>query len=160
MGIRIPQSNFLLSVADEAITKEMHDGLGRATTTSSSLEVEQGSGNIFKTQTKATPSRPSSPRTSLEGGPWCHVTMGVVLFRLGLKGYLTYPMNHHSEKFTALENELSSTKAGHNKALITPTKRVKKLEKKLKLKRRSAVIDSSEDEEASLHNKDSSKQGG
>ncbi|GJW65725.1 hypothetical protein Tco_0117609 [Tanacetum coccineum] len=162
MGIRIPQYNVLSSVADEAITKEMHDGLGRATTTASSLEAEQGSGNIFKTQTKATPSRPSSRRTSSEGGPWCHVTMGVVLFRLGLKGYLTYPMNHHSEKsgkVTALENELSSTKSVHNKALITLTKRVKKLEKKLKLKRRSAVIDSSHDEEASLHNEDSSKQG-
>ncbi|GJY51628.1 hypothetical protein Tco_0442475 [Tanacetum coccineum] len=109
IGIRIPQSNVLSSVADEVITKEMHDGLGRATTTTSSLEAEQGSGNIFKTQTKATPSRPSSPRTSLEGGPWCHVTMGVVLFRLG--------------KVTALENELSSTKVVHNKALITLTKR-------------------------------------
>ncbi|GJS34875.1 hypothetical protein Tco_0533257 [Tanacetum coccineum] len=47
----------------------------------------------------------------------------------------------------------------YTSALITLTKRVKKLEKKLKLKRRSAVIDSSEDEEAGLHNKDSSKQG-
>ncbi|GJS83174.1 hypothetical protein Tco_0749715 [Tanacetum coccineum] len=53
-----------------------------------------------------------------------------------------------SGKVTALENELSSTKFVHNKALITLTKRVKKLEKKLKLKRRSAVVDSSEDEEA------------
>ncbi|GJS02903.1 hypothetical protein Tco_0319411 [Tanacetum coccineum] len=54
MGIRIPQSNVLPHVVDEAITKEMHDGLGRATTTASSLEAEQGSGNISKTQTKAT----------------------------------------------------------------------------------------------------------
>ncbi|GJW36345.1 hypothetical protein Tco_0059265 [Tanacetum coccineum] len=46
-----------------------------------------------------------------------------------------------------------------SQALITRTKRVKKLEKKLKLKRRSAVVDSLEDEEASLHNEDSSKQG-
>ncbi|GJR79870.1 hypothetical protein Tco_0150655 [Tanacetum coccineum] len=91
---------------DEAITKEMHDGLGMATTTASSLEVEQGSGKV-----------------------------------------------------TTLENELSSTKAIHNKALITLTKRVKKLEKNLKLKKRSAVVDSSKDEEASLHNEDSSKQG-
>nr|GEV91845.1 hypothetical protein [Tanacetum cinerariifolium] len=68
MGIRIPQSNVPPSVADEAITKDMHDGLGRATTTTSSLEAEQGSGNISKTQTKATPSGPSSPRTSSEGG--------------------------------------------------------------------------------------------
>ncbi|GJU97275.1 putative reverse transcriptase domain, ribonuclease H-like domain, aspartic peptidase domain protein [Tanacetum coccineum] len=44
-------------------------------------------------------------------------------------------------------------------ALITRTKRVKKLEKKLKLKRRSAVVDSSVDKEASLHNEDSSQQG-
>ncbi|GKC90554.1 hypothetical protein Tco_1151203 [Tanacetum coccineum] len=62
-------------------------------------------------------------------------------------------------KVTSIGNELSSTKDVHNKALITLTKRVKKLEKKLKLKRRSAVVDSSEDEEASLHNEDSSKQG-
>nr|GEW24278.1 hypothetical protein [Tanacetum cinerariifolium] len=40
MGIRIPQSNVLSSVADEAITKEMHDRLGSATTTAFSLEAE------------------------------------------------------------------------------------------------------------------------
>nr|GEX66441.1 hypothetical protein [Tanacetum cinerariifolium] len=49
IGIRIPQSNVPSSAADEAITKEMHDGLGRATTTASSLAVEQGSDNISKT---------------------------------------------------------------------------------------------------------------
>nr|GEX21984.1 hypothetical protein [Tanacetum cinerariifolium] len=69
MDIRIPQSNVTSSATYEAITKEMHDGLGRATTTVSSLEAEQGSGNISKTQTKVTPSGPSSLRTSSEGGP-------------------------------------------------------------------------------------------
>ncbi|GJQ96162.1 hypothetical protein Tco_0855121 [Tanacetum coccineum] len=64
-----------------------------------------------------------------------------------------------SDKVTALENELRSTKAVYNKTLITLTKRVKKLEKKLKLKRRSIVDDSSEDKEASLDNEDPSKQG-
>ncbi|GJW00471.1 hypothetical protein Tco_1555722 [Tanacetum coccineum] len=39
MGIKIPQSNVLSSVADEAIAKEMHNRLGRATTTASSLEA-------------------------------------------------------------------------------------------------------------------------
>nr|GEU71075.1 ribonuclease H-like domain-containing protein [Tanacetum cinerariifolium] len=125
MGIRIPQSNVPTSIADEAITKEMHDGLRRATTTTSSLEAEQGSGNISKTQTKATPSRPSSLRTSSE------------------------------DKVTTLKNEFTSTKAVYNMTLITLTKRVKKLKKKLKHKRRRAVIDSSEDEEAIQ----SSKQG-
>nr|GEU62937.1 hypothetical protein [Tanacetum cinerariifolium] len=43
-------------------------------------------------------------------------------------------------------------------ALITLTKRVKKLEKKLKHKRRRAVVDSSENEEASLDKDDSPKQ--
>ncbi|GJY44035.1 hypothetical protein Tco_0432248 [Tanacetum coccineum] len=46
MGIRIPQSDVPSSVADEAIIKEMHNGLVRATTTASSLEAEQGSGDI------------------------------------------------------------------------------------------------------------------
>nr|GEV45926.1 hypothetical protein [Tanacetum cinerariifolium] len=142
-----------------AIIKELHNGLGKATTTTSNLEAEQGSGNISKTQTNATPYGPSSLRTSLEGGPECHVTMGIVMFRLGLKGYLTCPMNHHSEKVATLENDLKSTKAVYNKALITLTKRVKKLEKKLKHKIRKAVVDSSKDEEASLNQKDSPKQG-
>nr|GEV07850.1 hypothetical protein [Tanacetum cinerariifolium] len=74
MDIKIPKTNVPSSVADEAITKEIHDGLGRATTTVSSLEAEQGGGNISKTQTKATPSGPSSLRTSSEGGPGCHFT--------------------------------------------------------------------------------------
>nr|GFA17567.1 hypothetical protein [Tanacetum cinerariifolium] len=143
----------------KAIIKELHNGLGKATTTTSNLEAEQGSGNISKTQTNATPYGPSSLRTSLEGGPECHVTMGIVMFRLGLKGYLTCPMNHHSEKVATLENDLKSTKAVYNKALITLTKRVKKLEKKLKHKIRKAVVDSSKDEEASLNQKDSPKQG-
>nr|GEY98245.1 hypothetical protein [Tanacetum cinerariifolium] len=52
-----------------------------------------------------------------------------------------------SNKVTALEDELTRTKAVYNKALITLTKRVKKLEKKLKHKRRRVVIDSSKDEE-------------
>nr|GFD19344.1 hypothetical protein [Tanacetum cinerariifolium] len=70
------------------------------------------------------------------------------MFRLGLKGYLTCPINHHSEKVAHLEN----------KAIITLTKRVKKIEKKLKHKRKRAVIDSSEVEEPSLDHEDSHKQ--
>ncbi|GKB71765.1 hypothetical protein Tco_0933177, partial [Tanacetum coccineum] len=66
VGIRIPQSDVPSSVTNEAIINEMHDGLVRATTTASSLEAEQGSGNISKTQTKATS----------EGGPGYHFTMG------------------------------------------------------------------------------------
>nr|GEU33760.1 hypothetical protein [Tanacetum cinerariifolium] len=76
MGIRIPQSNVPSSATNEAITKEMYDGLGKATTTAYRLGAEQGSGNYTKSQTKATLSRTSSPRTSSEGGHGCHFTMG------------------------------------------------------------------------------------
>ncbi|GJX04867.1 putative ribonuclease H-like domain-containing protein [Tanacetum coccineum] len=63
------------------------------------------------------------------------------------------------DKVIALEDELRSTKDVYNKSLITLTKRVKKLENKLKLKRRSTIVNSLEDEEASLDIEDPSKQG-
>ncbi|GJR30721.1 putative ribonuclease H-like domain-containing protein [Tanacetum coccineum] len=53
----------------EAVNEEMDDSLVRPATTASSLEAEQDSGNINKTQSKATPNEPSSPGTSLGGGP-------------------------------------------------------------------------------------------
>nr|GFA67093.1 hypothetical protein [Tanacetum cinerariifolium] len=43
------------NVADEAVYKELRDSLVRVATTTSSLEAEQDSGNINKTQSKATP---------------------------------------------------------------------------------------------------------
>ncbi|GJV26441.1 ribonuclease H-like domain-containing protein [Tanacetum coccineum] len=64
-----------------------------------------------------------------------------------------------SIKVTALEAKLKTTKAVYNKSLITLTKRVKKLENKLKLKKRSVIVDSSDDEEASLAKEDHYKQG-
>nr|GEU63541.1 ribonuclease H-like domain-containing protein [Tanacetum cinerariifolium] len=159
MDIRIPQSNVPSSAADEAITKEMHDGLGRATNTASSLGAEQGSGNISKTQTKATPSGPSSPRTSSKGGPGCHFTMRDSLVQARPERLSNLPNEPPLKEVTHLENELTSTKGIYNKALITLTKRVKKLEKKLKYRRRREVIDSSKDKEASLDHKYSPKQG-
>ncbi|GJW96036.1 hypothetical protein Tco_0177844 [Tanacetum coccineum] len=184
MSIRIPQSDVPTSAADEAIIKEMHDGLVRATTTASSLEAEHGSGNIAKTQTKATSSGPCSLRTSLEGGLGCHFTMGDIPVQARPERVSNLPnkpplregntsqseegsmqllqlinlCTKLSDKVTSLEDELVSTKAIYNKALITLTKRVKKLEKQLKHKKRRAVIDSSEDEGPSLDVVDSPKQ--
>nr|GEZ19065.1 hypothetical protein [Tanacetum cinerariifolium] len=120
MGIRIPQSNVPSSVANEAITKEMHDGLVRATTTASSLEADS------------------------EGGPGYHVTIGDSSIQARPERLSNLP--NEPPLGEALENELKSTKVVYNNALITLTKRVKKLEKKLKHKRRRAVIDSSNDE--------------
>nr|GEU73659.1 hypothetical protein [Tanacetum cinerariifolium] len=158
MGIGISQSNVPTSVVDEAITKEMHDGLGRATTTASSLEAEQGSGNISKTQTKATSFGPSSPRTSSEGGLGEGNTSQSREGNMQLLKLMDI-CTKLSHKVTTLENELTSTKVVYNTALITLTKRVKKLEKKLKHKRRRALLDSSKDEKSSLDHEDSPKQG-
>nr|GEW05350.1 hypothetical protein [Tanacetum cinerariifolium] len=185
MGHKIPQSNIPSSVADEAITKEMNDGLRRATTTTSSLEAKQGSGNISKTQTKATLSGLSSLRTSSEGSFGYHITIGDSPVQARPERLSNLPKEPPLEegntsrsgegsmqllelidiciklsgKVTSLENELKSTKAVYNKALITLAKRVKKLEKKLKHNRRRAVVDSSKDEKASLDKEDSPKQG-
>ncbi|GJS49448.1 hypothetical protein Tco_0599569 [Tanacetum coccineum] len=52
------------SVAYEAIHKELGDSLVWAATTASSLEAEQDSGNITKTQSKETPNESSSIGTT------------------------------------------------------------------------------------------------
>nr|GEW07740.1 hypothetical protein [Tanacetum cinerariifolium] len=62
-------------VADEAVHKELGYSLVRAATTASSLEAEQDSGNVNKTQYKATPNESSSQGTSLSGGSRCQETM-------------------------------------------------------------------------------------
>ncbi|GKA27353.1 hypothetical protein Tco_0713521, partial [Tanacetum coccineum] len=77
---QVPQpSDPIENVADEAVHKELGDSLVRAATTASSLEAEQDSGNINKTQSKATPNESSSQRTNSGGGPWCQETMGVTI---------------------------------------------------------------------------------
>ncbi|GJW23076.1 putative ribonuclease H-like domain-containing protein [Tanacetum coccineum] len=63
-------------VADEVIHKELGDSLVRATTTASSLEAEQDSGNITKTRSKATPNESSSLGTTSGGSPRCQETIG------------------------------------------------------------------------------------
>ncbi|GKB30971.1 hypothetical protein Tco_0870372 [Tanacetum coccineum] len=63
--IQVPQpSDPNKNVADKAVHKELGDSLVRATTTASSLEAEQDSGNINKTQSKATPNESSSQGTN------------------------------------------------------------------------------------------------
>ncbi|GKE85583.1 hypothetical protein Tco_1559325, partial [Tanacetum coccineum] len=51
------------------VNEEMDDSLVRAATTATGLDAEQDSGNIHKTQSKATPNEPSSLGTSSGGGP-------------------------------------------------------------------------------------------
>nr|GEX03711.1 hypothetical protein [Tanacetum cinerariifolium] len=64
------------NVADEAVHKELGEILVRAATTASSLEAKQDSGNITKTQSKATPNESSSLETNSGGGPKYQETIG------------------------------------------------------------------------------------
>ncbi|GJX12049.1 hypothetical protein Tco_0201908 [Tanacetum coccineum] len=156
MGIRIPQSNVLSHVADEAITKEMHDGLGRATTTASSLKAEWSRVPLYHGDSlvQARPERLSNLPNEPSLGEGNTSRSGEDSMQLlELMEICTKPSN----KVTTLEDELRSTKEVYNKSLITLTKRVNKLENKLKLKRRSTIVNSLEDEEASLDIEDPSK---
>ncbi|GKC81780.1 hypothetical protein Tco_1137497 [Tanacetum coccineum] len=57
---KIPQSSGTpVKVGDETVHKELGDRIERATTTASSLEAEQDSGNINKTQSMATLNEPN-----------------------------------------------------------------------------------------------------
>ncbi|GKD85737.1 hypothetical protein Tco_1356891, partial [Tanacetum coccineum] len=60
----------------KVVHKELGDSLVRAATIASSLEAEQDSGNINKTQSKAIPNESSSLGTTLGGGPRCQETTG------------------------------------------------------------------------------------
>ncbi|GJV40376.1 hypothetical protein Tco_1418816 [Tanacetum coccineum] len=63
-----PQGFNLRPNTDEAVYKERDDSLVRSATTASSLEAEQDSGNINKTQSKATPNESSFQGTNSGGG--------------------------------------------------------------------------------------------
>ncbi|GKE58680.1 hypothetical protein Tco_1497865 [Tanacetum coccineum] len=137
---QVPQpSGFSKHVADEGVHKELGDSLVRVATTASSLEVEQDSGNITKTQSKATPNESSSLRTTSGGCPRFQETIGDTIAQTRFEN-----------------NEIDSFK-----------RRVKKLEKKswsrtYKLKRLykvglTARVESSGDEEDL--GEDASKQG-
>ncbi|GJZ17765.1 hypothetical protein Tco_0553888 [Tanacetum coccineum] len=56
-------------VADETVTEEWEDRMDRAATTASSLEVEQDSGNINRTQSMATLNAPIPQGTGSGSGP-------------------------------------------------------------------------------------------
>nr|GEZ06151.1 hypothetical protein [Tanacetum cinerariifolium] len=67
---QVPQlSGPIESVTDEVVYKELDDSLVRVATTASSLEAEQDSGNINKTQSKATPYESSTQGTDSGGYP-------------------------------------------------------------------------------------------
>ncbi|GJZ58417.1 hypothetical protein Tco_0613911 [Tanacetum coccineum] len=75
--------------ADETVYKEWEDIIERAATTASSLEVEQDSGNINRTQSITTLNESFPQGTGLGSGPRCQDTiLGVRKLKLDLRLHL------------------------------------------------------------------------
>ncbi|GKB91297.1 hypothetical protein Tco_0963569 [Tanacetum coccineum] len=150
---QVPQSSDPMeNVADETVQKELGDSLVRATTTSSSLEAEQDSGDITKTRSKEKPNQSSSLRTTSGGGPRCQETMGDTIARTRFESV----SKHSNDSLLARGNTLQSdedrlkldelmalctnlqnrvldlekTKTSQHNEIVSLKRRVKKLEKK------------------------------
>ncbi|GJU25074.1 retrovirus-related pol polyprotein from transposon TNT 1-94 [Tanacetum coccineum] len=150
---QIPQSSDPSdNVADEVVHKELGDSLVRAATIASSLEAEQDSSNVDKTQSKATPNESSSLRTNSGGGPRCQETMGDTIAQtrfenvskhsndlLLVRGKILQSdedrlkLEELMELCTNLKNRvlnLEKTKTSQHNEITSLKNRVKKLEKK------------------------------
>ncbi|GJR48617.1 hypothetical protein Tco_1316720 [Tanacetum coccineum] len=140
------------NVADKAVHKELGDNLVRAATTASSLEAEQDSGNINKTQSKATPNESSSLGTTLGGGLECQETMGDTIAQTRFENVSKHSsdlllargntlrsdedrlkLNELMALCTTLQNrvlDLEKTETTQHNEIASLKRRVKKLEKK------------------------------
>nr|GEZ22992.1 hypothetical protein [Tanacetum cinerariifolium] len=137
---------------DDAINEEMDDSLERAATTATSLDAEQDSGNINKTQSKATLNEPSSIGTSSGSGPRCQETIGDIIAQTRFEnisktsndpllargntlrsGEDSQKLNKLMELCTNLQQrvlDLKTTKTSQAQEITSLKKRVKRLEKK------------------------------
>ncbi|GJU16836.1 ribonuclease H-like domain-containing protein [Tanacetum coccineum] len=154
---QVPQSSDPSNnVADKAVHKELGDSLVRAATTASSLEAKQDSGNITKTRSKAIPNESSSLRTTSGGGPRCQETMGDTIAQTRVENV----SKHSNDSLLARGNTLQSdedrlklnelmalctnlqkkvldlekTKTTQDNEIASLKRRVKKLEKKDRLR--------------------------
>ncbi|GJY17631.1 hypothetical protein Tco_0389122 [Tanacetum coccineum] len=93
-------SQRLLMLADETVIKEWEDIMERATTTVSSLEAKQDSGNINRTQSMATLNESFPQRIDSGSGPKCQDT---ILGVQKLKLVLVYAARH---SLTAVRHKL------------------------------------------------------
>ncbi|GKE25067.1 hypothetical protein Tco_1436579, partial [Tanacetum coccineum] len=155
-----PKSPTQTLVADETIYKEKGDSVERAATTATSLEAEQDSGNINRTQSTTIPNDPFPQGIGLGGSPRRQDTI------LGDRPAQTSMTQQElmvfcttlSKKVESLETDLKQTKQIYGAAYTRRIKKVKKLEKIVKSSqaRRRARIVVSDDED---YLEDPSKQG-
>nr|GEY41286.1 hypothetical protein [Tanacetum cinerariifolium] len=118
---------------DEAVNEKMDDSLVRATTTASSLEAKQDSGNIAKIQTKETSNKPSSQGTSSCDGPRHQETMRDTFAQTRYKRLSKMSSDSLlAEVNTPRKDELKRTKTAQQTKIDGLERRVKKLKKKCK----------------------------
>ncbi|GKE74365.1 hypothetical protein Tco_1536406, partial [Tanacetum coccineum] len=151
---QIPQSSDPSdNVANETVHKELGDSLVRPATTASNLEAKQDSGNITKTQSKATPNESSSQGTNSGGGPRCQETMGDTIAQTRFENVSKHSndsllargntlqsdrdrlkLDELMALCTTLQNrvlDLEKTKTSQHNEIASLKRRVKKLEKKI-----------------------------
>ncbi|GKA18975.1 putative ribonuclease H-like domain-containing protein [Tanacetum coccineum] len=115
------------NVVDEAVNEETNDSLVKAATTASSLEAEQDSGDIIKTQSKATPNEASSQGTSSGGGPRCQETLGDTIAQTSMK---LMELMEICAKLQQRVLDLETTKTTQASEIKSLKKSVKKLERR------------------------------
>ncbi|GKA99102.1 hypothetical protein Tco_0827039, partial [Tanacetum coccineum] len=159
---KLPQtSEPIPNVPDEAVYEEWDDRVERATTTTTSLDADQASGNINRTQSTAIPNVPLPQGIGAGGSPRCQEAMGGSIAQTRSERVPTPPRDSPLPRVHTLgsdEGNLKQTKQVYGAAYTKLIMKVKKLEKTVKTShsRRRAKIVVSDDEEDS---EDSSKQG-
>ncbi|GJS81177.1 hypothetical protein Tco_0747718 [Tanacetum coccineum] len=132
----------------QALNQEWDDRVERATTTAASLDTEQASGNINRTQSTTIPNVPLPQGNGVGGSPRCQEAMGGSI-----------PQTRSERKVESLEADLKQTKQVYGAAYTKLIIKVKKLEKIVKTShsRRRAKIVVSDDEEASEDSSNAAK---
>ncbi|GJY03587.1 hypothetical protein Tco_0369527 [Tanacetum coccineum] len=167
---KIPQSGGPPEkVGDEAVHKELGDRVERAATTATSLDAEQDSGNITKTQSTTMSNDPLSKEIGSSNRPMWKEAMGVSLLRLG--GYIPRSDKGRPDlhELMAICIKLSDSVLDLEKekdAQVVEILKLKNIIKKLERKAKSSIpppkrrlykqVDSSDD---SLGKENASKQG-
>ncbi|GKE17676.1 hypothetical protein Tco_1425253 [Tanacetum coccineum] len=168
---------------DVTVTKEREDKMERPATTISSLEAEQDSGNINRTQSVATLNEPSPQGTSSGSGPRCQDTIlrdaeAQTRFETASKQSNDPPLSRVNilgsgeDKLKLKELmdlciklsdrvfDLETTKTAQAKEIASLKKRVKKLERKRKSKTPGMnLLKIGTSRRRSLGREDASKQG-
>ncbi|GJT38084.1 hypothetical protein Tco_0937949 [Tanacetum coccineum] len=149
----LPQaSEPIPNVSDEAIYEEWDDIVERATTTVSSLDAEQASGNINKTQSMVMPNVSLPQGIDVGGSPRCQEAMGGSIAQTSMQlQELMALCTKLSDRVLALEIDLRQAKQVYGAAytkLIMKVKKLEKIVKSNKARRRAKIVVSDNEEDS------------